>query len=175
MVVALMAAAAAGVPASDQPEDFATYLDDLYEGTIRTIAPDEVDSWRRERPLAIVLDVRTAAERSVSFVAGSEFHDFESFDIDPFLSLPRDTAILTYCAVGYRSERVGEQFVAAGFRDVWHVYGGIIEWQNRSLPLEAGPTLLLEASIASPPVHGYEPQWGRYVTGGNVVYDPPVD
>lgn len=163
--IGLLVLTAAGVHAGATGEDYGKYLDSLYRGSVPVMQPEELELFLRSNPDALVLDVRSRPERSVSFLEGSEFHDFDSFAVDSLPDLPRDTPIVAYCAVGYRSERVGEMLMEAGFTDVRHLYGGIIEWHNRGLSLSNG----------NGPVHGYAPRWGRYVADGNVVYDPPVE
>jgi len=156
-------------------ENYDAYLESLYRDTVPAIAPEEAEVRIASESDTVVLDVRSDPERSVSFIDGSEFFNFEDFDLEPFLALSRDTPVILYCAVGYRSERVGEEFISAGFTDVVHVYGGIIEWYNRGLPVENGSAL--EGATeqgADPPVHGREPKWGRWVADGNVTYDPPT-
>ena len=152
-------------------EDYAAYLDDLYRDTVPVIHPSEVGAFLEDNPGALVIDVRSEPERTISYIDGSQFHDFDTFDTETFRSLPRDTPILAYCAVGYRSERVGERLLELGFTNVFHIYGGIIEWHNQGLPLEPG---VIPAEDDRPAVHGYLPRWGKYVVDGNVVYDPPV-
>jgi len=173
---ALPACAWAGATA----EDYSEYLDDLYRDTVPVVIPDEVESYLDQTPGTLLLDVRSNPEREVSFIEGSEFYDFDTFQIDRFLSLPRDTPVLAYCAVGYRSERVGEMFIEAGFTNVRHVYGGIIEWQNSGLTLEHGEVEVRAepadgVAFDGPPVHGHSPRWGKYVMDGNVVYEPPAE
>jgi hypothetical protein len=104
----------------------------------------------------------------VSFLEGSRFFDFESFRIEQVSGLDRDTPVLLYCAVGYRSERIGEQLIAAGFTDVQHVYGGIIEWYNRGFSVADGQA----AGSGAPLIHGHLPKWGKYVADGQVTYEP---
>jgi len=166
-------------------ENYDEYLASLYRDTVPVIEPEEAGVRIASESDTVVLDVRSDPERSVSFIAGSEFFNFEDFDLELFLSLSRDTPVILYCAVGYRSERIGEKFISAGFTDVVHVYGGIIEWRNRGLPLEPGSASdggegngtgsdTGDATDPDPPVHGREPKWGRWVDDGNVTYDPPA-
>jgi rhodanese-related sulfurtransferase len=158
-------------------EDYDEFLDSLYRDTVPVIQPEELPGIADSKENLLVLDVRSEPERSVSFIDGSRFADFETFDIEPFLSLPRDTPIVAYCAVGWRSERVGEQLIAAGFTDVSHMYGGIIEWHNRGYLLAAGPEAppAVPSGQSGPPVHGRAPRWGKYVEDGYVTYEPEAD
>lgn len=169
--------ATSGAFAAGAPEDYGTYLDSLYRGAVPLIAPGEVASLLESTPDTLVLDMRSEPEREVSYIAGSDFYDFETFSPEYLASVRRDRTILLYCAVGYRSERAGEQLIEMGFTDVRHIYGGIIGWHNAGLELVSGESgdAAAQAGSNGPPVHGYEPRWGRYVQDGNVVYDPPVE
>ena len=40
---------------------------------------------------------------------------FKDFDLSMVDDLPKDAIIVTYCSVGYRSERIGEKLKKAGF------------------------------------------------------------
>ncbi len=173
VLLTLAGAVIAEVAAGESPLAYSDYLFELYEDTVPVATPSELERARASNRTLVLLDVRSRAERSVSYIAGSEFHDYDGFSTQSFLDLPRSAPIIIYCAVGYRSERVGEMFLEHGFTDVRHLYGGIIEWSNRGLPLERGSSQ--SSSSDRPPVHGYLPQWGRYVTTGEVVYDPPVE
>jgi rhodanese-related sulfurtransferase len=166
-----------GLPAAGATEDYDAYLSSLYRGTVPLIAPVDLASLLATSPDALVLDVRSEPEREVSYIEGSVFYDFETFSPEYLASVPRDRTIVLYCAVGYRSERIGEQLIEMGFTDVRHIYGGIIEWHNAGLQLVAGEAggSAVQTASNGPPVHGYEPRWGRYVEDGNVVYDPPVE
>lgn len=152
------------------PEEYVDFLDGLYRGTVPLVEPEEAHELISGKEELVILDVRSDEERSVSFLEGSRFHDFDSFELDQVADLDPDAPVLLYCAVGYRSERIGEQLIAAGFTDVQHVYGGIIEWYNRGFDIENGA-----ASADGPTlIHGHEPRWGKYVTDGMVTYEPEV-
>ena len=44
--------------------------------------------------------------------------------------------IIAYCARGQRSRAAGGALAKAGFKDVYHLAGGIAEWRKAGLPLE---------------------------------------
>ena len=55
----------------------------------------------------ILLDVRTPAEYRVSHLAGARFVNFDAVATQEFAGLDRNRAVVVYCSVGYRSERLG--------------------------------------------------------------------
>jgi hypothetical protein len=72
---------------------------------------------------------------------------------------------VVYCAVGYRSERVGEKLLEAGYSRVLNMRGGIFAWVNRGFPVygDGGHT---------DRIHGYSRRWSRWLERGEVVYGP---
>jgi rhodanese-related sulfurtransferase len=171
LVLALPNSLSAEGTGEADPAAYQAYLESLYRGTVPLLKPEDAAARLDADPSVIVIDVRSEAERSVSFIPGSRFVDFASWRPAELAALPRDTPVVLYCAVGYRSERAGEDLLDAGFTEVFNLYGGIIEWYNRGLPLEAAQ----DVPAARPPVHGYRPRWGKYVRDGNVTYEPRAE
>ena len=159
--------------AAGTPESYDAYLDSLYRGTVPLMTPAELSNLMEdEQADMLLLDIRTAAERSVSYIPGSRFIDFESFTMDELDGVPRTQQVVLYCAVGYRSERVGELILEAGFSEVYNLYGGIIEWHNQGLPTVVATGAGRNEVEKSPVVHGYSSRWGIWVSRGEVLYDP---
>ncbi len=46
-----------------------------------------------------------------------------------------ESKVVVYCSVGYRSEKIAEKLKAAGYKNVFNLYGGIFEWENQNLPV----------------------------------------
>jgi rhodanese-related sulfurtransferase len=162
--------------ASGGPESYDAYLETLYRGTVAVVSAEDLAARLLLGEEIIVLDVRSRSERAVSAIPGSVFIDFDTFTVGEFAGIAGDdldTAIVAYCAVGYRSERVGEKLIEAGYRNVRHLYGGIIEWQNRGNEIERGPA---HPDTEDALIHGYSPRWGKWVTAEElVVYEPAVE
>lgn len=170
--LAVLVLAAVPAWAAGGAEDYDAYLESLYRYTVPLVEPEQAQTEMQSDPKILVLDVRSVPERSVSYIDNSVLVDYDTFTIDEFLSLPRDTPIIAYCAVGFRAERVGEQLIEVGFTNVQNIYGGIIEWYNRGLPIVAGRVTLAQQGPENPPVHGNLPRWGKWVEDGNVTYEP---
>lgn len=51
-------------------------------------------------------------------------------------TLSKDLALFLYCTTGYRSIRVAEKFAAMGFRKVYNLKGGIVQWRKDGFPLQ---------------------------------------
>ena len=85
-----------------------------------------------EPPLAV--DVRTAREREQQHIAGSLSVPLNQLTAK-LASLPRDRALLVYCAGGYRSSIAASLLQRAGFEDVAEIGGGFAAWQAAKLPV----------------------------------------
>lgn len=126
---------------------------------VRWITTRELAGWLndRQRQPPILLDVRTADEWNVS-------HLPDALRVDPgapvetaLPNIPKETPIVAYCAVGYRSAELTNRMRSAGFTHVQNLDGSIFQWANEHRPLvnNAGPTSL---------VHPYNQFWGRLLS-----------
>lgn len=111
----------------------------------------------------LFLDAREPREYEVSHIAGAIPVGYDHFDISQLPALDKTQPIVVYCSVGYRSEKVTEKLLAAGFQDVSNLYGGIFEWVNQDHPVvnDGGPTQ---------EVHAYSHSWGMWLRKGKKVY-----
>ncbi|WP_439481208.1 Ca2+-dependent phosphoinositide-specific phospholipase C [Cyclobacterium plantarum] len=86
----------------------------------------------------LVLDVRTQAEVDEGIITGASHIDFlqEGFQqkIEE-LDLNKERPVLVYCKVGGRSAKAAEQLMDAGFKNVYHLEGGIDLWKSEGFPV----------------------------------------
>jgi len=122
-----------------------------------------VDSLSEVHDEVVVLDTREKREYEVSHIADAIHIGYEEADFSRLQNLPRDTSIVVYCSVGYRSEKIGEQLLEMGFVDVSNLYGGIFEWKNQ------GHTVVDEQGETEK-VHAYSGVWGVWLNKGEKVY-----
>ncbi len=89
------------------------------------------------RPEFELLDVRTDAEFAQAHIKGARKIDFYS---DSFKSkidaLDKDKTYVVYCRSGNRSSKTLALMKQLGFKKVYNVQGGIIDWYQQKLPLE---------------------------------------
>lgn len=104
-------------------------------------------------PKPLLLDVREQAEFAVSHLAGARRLEPGASIPPDVLALPRDTPIVTYCAVGRRSAAVASALQAAGFTQVRNLDGAIFRWVNEGRPL-------VRDTAAATRVHPYSRFWG---------------
>jgi len=117
----------------------------------------------REKANFIFLDAREPKEFAVSHIQGSIPVGYDHFDVQRVADLPKDQAIVVYCSVGYRSEKVSEKLLKAGFTNVSNMYGGFFEWVNEGLPI-------VDDKGATENVHAFDRSWGVWLRKGKRVY-----
>lgn len=112
---------------------------------------------------AIFLDAREKREFEVSHLPGAIWVGYDGFQLENVAQLARNQRIIVYCSVGYRSEKVSEKLLAAGFSEVSNLVGGIFEWANEGEKVidETGPTER---------VHAFSRIWGIWLKRGKKVY-----
>jgi rhodanese-related sulfurtransferase len=104
----------------------------------------------------LLLDVRTQPEFAISHLAGAQHVEPKS---DPAtLKLPerKDTPIITYCSVGYRSAEFARSLRGAGYTNVRNLEGSIFQWANEGRPLDPNGT-------SKQKVHPYSRFWSGLV------------
>ena len=119
----------------------------------------------KSRPQTILLDTRQRREYDVSHLPGARWVGYDEFDLTRVKDLPKQTPIVVYCSVGYRSEKVGEKLLAAGYTNVHNLYGSLFEWINQ------GNAVVGSDGKPTHRVHGYSRFWGVWLTRGDTVYD----
>lgn len=100
----------------------------------------------------IILDARTEAEYVISHLKNAQHID----PYHPNLSMlieSKDTPIVVYCSVGYRSARIAQQLEQAGFSQVYNLEGSLFKWANEERPIYKNNSL---TSL----VHPYNQVWG---------------
>lgn len=112
----------------------------------------------------LYLDARDKAEYDVSHIENALRVGFDDFDMIRTTGLKKDRKIIVYCSVGYRSEKISQKLIKAGFKDVSNLYGGIFEWVNEERPVYN------KAGEKTSNVHVYSKSWGIWLSGGNKVY-----
>ena len=120
------------------------------------ISTRELAEWladeRRTPPL--LLDVRTPEEWEVSHLVGARRVEPKAAVDAAVGGTAKDTPIVTYCAVGYRSGELATRLRAAGFTNVRNLEGSIFAWANEHRPLVHGADKVKS-------VHPYNKFWGR--------------
>jgi len=87
-----------------------------------------------------LLDVRTLGEFKNGHVADAGQLNYYALDFRrKLLLLSKDQPIYLYCNTGYRSQRAAEILVKNGYKEVYNLEHGILEWNLKNLPVLVEP------------------------------------
>jgi len=87
-------------------------------------------------PDFVILDVRTPAEYDQGHIAGALSIDYYSPQFKFALErLDRGKTYLVYCRSGNRSKQALKIFDDLGFTRIYHMSGGILDWQAKGYKL----------------------------------------
>jgi rhodanese-related sulfurtransferase len=120
---------------------------------VKRITTAELAAWLddAERPVPVLLDVRTRAEFEVSHLAHAEH--VEPNAPASVIRHGKDRPIVTYCSVGYRSGSFAKRLMDAGFTNVVNLEGSIFRWANEGRPV-------VRDGREVEKVHPYNRAWG---------------
>jgi rhodanese-related sulfurtransferase len=123
---------------------------------VEWISTTELAAWlaKKDQVAPVLLDVRTREEWNVSHLPGAHRIDPSATADVAARGLKKETPIVTYCAVGYRSGEMAERLRAAGFTNVRNLEGSIFAWANEHRPL-------VHENERVTKVHPYNGFWGR--------------
>ena len=141
--------------------EFEEMATEMAQGDTRDI---EVANLKMIKEKVILLDTREKKEYEISHIPGAIWVGYNNFKLKRVKAIAKDAKIVTYCSVGYRSERIGEKLQKAGFSDVSNLKGSIFKWVNEGNPLED------KEGNATDKVHGFDKDWGKWVKGDKAVY-----
>ncbi len=123
---------------------------------VEQISVEELSEWLASedaRP-PLLLDVREEAEYRVSHLRGAVRVDPDDPEPELPAGVDRETPIVAYCSVGYRSSALVERLRSQGYTDVRNLEGSIFGWANRGLPV-------FREGVEVRQVHPYDRRWGR--------------
>ncbi|MGE0566430.1 MAG: rhodanese-like domain-containing protein [Bacteroidia bacterium] len=147
-----------------QEKDYHTMLKLLYKNTVPIVKPEQASFEMKRDSTIVILDTREKEEYTISHIGNAKYVGYDHFEIDSLKNIPKNTRIIVYCSVGYRSERIGEKLLKTGYANVNNLYGGIFEWVNNEYPvvdMNNKPTKK---------VHAYSKLWGKWLIKGEKVY-----
>jgi rhodanese-related sulfurtransferase len=83
-----------------------------------------------------VLDVRTGGEYAAGHIANAINIDVEGMTFDGDIkSLDKDAKYAVYCQSGRRSVNAIKKLQDAGFKNLFNLEKGILDWQGAGLPV----------------------------------------
>jgi rhodanese-related sulfurtransferase len=114
----------------------------------------------------VLLDARSPEEYAVSHLRGARHIDPEATQFPALDTLARDTTIVVYCSVGYRSARIASRLRGHGFENVANLKGSIFRWANEGRPVVRG-----DSTVRA--VHPYDGTWGTLLDEPLRTSSPP--
>lgn len=115
-------------------------------------------------PDALLLDAREIDEFNVSHIKGARWIGYDAVQLNTVKDVDKTQAIVVYCSVGYRSEKIAEKLKSKGFQNVHNLYGGIFEWVNQR------KTVVDTLMQPTDRVHAFDRTWGIWLSRGEKVY-----
>ncbi len=119
---------------------------------------------RRNADDYVFLDSRERREFDVSHIKGAVWVGYDDFNMSRVKSIPKGKKMIVYCSVGARSEKISNELIANGYKDVSNMYGGIFEWVNQNYPVYT------QQGKETEKVHAYSRSWGIWLRKGEKVY-----
>ncbi len=113
---------------------------------------------------AIFLDAREKNEYQVSHIKNAVWCGYDHFEINRISHVQKNKKIIVYCSVGYRSEKIAEKLINAGYTNVYNMVGGIFEWKNQDFPV------VDSYGNSTQKVHAYSKTWGIWLHNAEKIY-----
>lgn len=136
----------------------------MYKNTVPTIKPEQVLFEMKRDSSIVILDTREKEEYTTSHIRNAKYVGYDHFEIDSLKNISKNTRIIVYCSVGYRSERIGEKLLKNGYTQVNNLYGGIFEWVNNDYQV------VDMNNQQTNKIHAYSKLWGKWLIKGEKVY-----
>jgi len=137
-----------------------------YDLVLKTMLNDDIETItvpKAKEGLYKFIDARSLEEYKVSHIKDALWVGFDSFELHRMENIPKQTPLVIYCSIGYRSEKITEKLQNAGFEKVLNLYGGIFEWVNQDQQV-------FKDGKATKDVHAFSKTWGIWLNKGNKVY-----
>ncbi len=108
---------------------------ELIAFTERLSAPFALELLSSNKP-PLAIDVRAPREREQKYIDGSVSVPLNHLQ-EKLETLPKNRALLVYCAGGYRSSLAASLLQRNGFASVAEIAGGIAAWDSAKLPVRS--------------------------------------
>ena len=144
-------------PLKAEQQNLSAVSKNLIQGTVPTLTTKELAETLTKKKV-LLLDTREKKEFEVSHLTNARWVGYEQFKLSTLAKVPKNTPIIVYCSVGYRSEKIGEKLRKAGYSNVTNLFGGLFTWANEGRPLKN------KAEQPTHTVHGYDTAWAQYLS-----------
>ena len=135
-------------------------FDKKVAGMIRFSVPTIDPATAQKMTQVVFLDARERKEFEVSHLPNARYVGYDAFDEKVLQNIPKETPLVVYCSIGYRSEKIGEKLLKMGFKNVHNLYGSIFEWVNQ------GNQVVDNQGVTTKKVHTYNKKWSKWLDEG---------
>jgi rhodanese-related sulfurtransferase len=139
----------------NQVDGFSQMVNEHLSLTIPVIS---VEDLYKIKSNVILLDAREIEEFNVSHIRNAIHIGYNNFDKTKLSKIPKDKKIIVYCSIGYRSEKIGEQLLKLGYKNIFNLYGSLFAWVNK------GYEVVDNKGNLSFSVHGYDAKWSKWIS-----------
>jgi rhodanese-related sulfurtransferase len=139
----------------NQVDGFSQMVNEHLSLTVPVIS---VEDLYKIKSNVILLDAREIEEFNVSHIRNAIHIGYNNFDKTKLSKIPKDKKIIVYCSIGYRSEKIGEQLLKLGYKNIFNLYGSLFAWVNK------GYEVVDNKGNQSFSVHGYDAKWSRWIS-----------
>ncbi|MGB0881916.1 MAG: rhodanese-like domain-containing protein [Vicingaceae bacterium] len=146
-------------------DSFEDLKENIVSKTVPLITAEELKKVENTKASLLIIDAREQNEFNASHIKNSKYVGYDNFKMKSLKGIDKETTVVVYCSVGYRSEKIGEKLKKAGFKKVLNLYGGIFDWVNKGFPVYD------RAGNKTNKVHAYDKSWGKWLTKGEKVYE----
>ncbi len=124
--------------------------------TVTQLSTNDYAAWMKDpnRKKPLLLDARKPEEFSVSHLRYALNVAEEPQIVEVLKGYPKDSPIVAYCSIGYRSSMLVEKLKSQGYTNVVNLEGSIFQWAN-----EGRPVFQNEQPVTQ--VHQYDKKWGE--------------
>jgi rhodanese-related sulfurtransferase len=124
--------------------------------TVTQLSTNDYAAWMKDpnRKKPLLLDARNPEEFTVSHLRYALNVADEPQIVEVLKGYPKDSPIVAYCSVGYRSSMLVEKLKSQGYTNVVNLEGSIFQWAN-----EGRPVFQNEQPVTQ--VHQYDKKWGE--------------
>ncbi len=142
---------------SQNPEGFDKMAKEMAGQKVPIITHVETQKLLSEKQNIVLLDTREWKEYQTSHLPGAIWIGYENIDWKKIEKLDKNTLIILYCSVGFRSGKIGEQLLKKKFKKVKNLYGGLFNWVNND------GKLIDNTGVGTKNVHGFDKSWSQWL------------
>ena len=141
---------------SQNPEGFDKMAKKMADKTVPLIKSKQVNILLEKKKEVVFLDARELNEYKTSHIKNALHVGYDDFSMNAVNSVSKNSVIVVYCSVGYRSGKIGAQLREAGYTSVFNLYGGIFDWANNGNKVYRNDKVTTK-------VHPYNSKWGKWL------------